>query len=465
MKSIIRTPLVVVVAVLLAGGMKGQDQLSQREFDSLSHKAMANRNSNVATSYQCLETLNAAEKSLSDLQRARLGYLQMKVYDADSNSREHLKISAFTAPGSLSPKDSLQYYARRYLERSMPDMAIPLLMKALEILPANSEDADHATVELSEAYRQKAEYRKGIRMIMDLLAKPVTLSDRNRAYAWNRLAALYNETGSPAGSYTDSVFKYSMLCRDLAEKTGNKPDLAAAQNELSFQYTRRQDYNRALDLSHQAVSNFLAAGMHFQAMNVLINQSNIYVKKRDFRAAAGSLARATSLAPVWENRNLYMRIYLQYSTLYTAMDDCREAYGFLQLYLNLQNDFFKDRMNIQIVEQSARYDLFVKEQKIREEQKKNEYTRRQILLLAILTAVITLAFFVTYFYFRLSRKGAIRQKLVSAVLETETNERRRIARDLHDGIGPLLSPSTTISRRSWMQNRKTGRGSRPGCRR
>jgi two-component system NarL family sensor kinase len=272
-----------------------------------------------------------------------------------------------------------------------------------------------------------------------LLERPVPMTERNRIYAYSRLAALYNESGKPSESYTDSVFKYSLLCQELSKRIGDKPGLAASQNELSYQYNRKKDYSRALELSRQAVSNFISSGMLFYAMNALINQSKIYLGIGDYKAALRSIDHASSLAPVWENRNLYLRIYSQYAAVYTATGDYREAYEFLALSLRLQSDFFKDRMNSQIVEQSARYDLFIKEQKIREAQKKNEYSHRQIILLIILTVSLALAFVISFFYFKLSRKEAMRQKLTDAVLETEMNERRRIARDLHDGLGPLLS--------------------------
>ncbi len=432
-----KTTAAFIALILLSATLHGQDRLSRAQFDSIYDKAMGCLHSDAGASGKYLEILTASVEPLSDLQRARLGYLQMKIYEAAKTGKAEW--SMFAAPGPLTLRDSLQFYARRYLERSLPDLAIPLLMKALEVLPGNSGDADHTRLELCEAYRQKQEYHKGISLIETLLERPAAMSDRNRAYAYNRLAALYNECGNPAGSYTDSVFKYSLLCRELSEMTGDKPGLAAAQNELSYQYMLRKDFGRAFELSQQAISNFLSSGMPFQAMNALINQSNIDLGKGDHLAAIGALQEAVRLAPVWENRNLYMRLYRQYANVYTAAGDYREAYGFLLLCNQLQTEFFRDRMNSQIVEQSARYDLFVKEQKIREEQKKNEFNHRQIILLVILIAALALALVISFFYFRLSRKGAIRQKLAGAVLETETNERRRIARDLHDGLGPLLS--------------------------
>jgi signal transduction histidine kinase len=435
----IRIRIGIITGILLTGVTFGQGHLSRTQFDSLYDRAMGELPRGIRTSKKYLELMSAGAEPLSNAQKARLGYLQMKIYDAERSISGTDKNLPFASPGSLTLPDSLQFYARNYLERSVPDLAIPLLMKALEVLPVNSGDNDRVRIDLCEAYRQKQEYRKGIDLITALLERPSPVSDRNRIYAYSRLAALYNESGIPPGSYTDSVFKYSELCRDLAERTGDKPGLAAAQNELCFQYIRKKDYAKALDLSQQAVSNFLSSGMPFHAMNALINQSVIFMDKKEYRESLGSLEKATRLAPVWENRNLYMRIYGQFAAVYKAMGDFREANVFLILWNHLQTEFYRDRINRQIVEQSARYDLFIKELKIREEQKKNEYSHRQILLQIILIVALILAFIISFFYFRLSRKGAIRQKTIAAVLETETNERRRIARDLHDGLGPLLS--------------------------
>lgn len=343
------------------------------------------------------------------------------------------------SPTNPTSIDSLSAVIRKYLERSMPDMAIPLLMKSLEMLPTGSDEADYATIELCEAYRQKQEYHKGIGLISDLLKNADKLSDRNRVYAYNRMAALYNESGDPSESYTDSVFKYSLLCIVLAEKTGDLAGLAAAQNELSYQYNRKKEFGKALDLARQAISNYLQAGKPFYAMNALINQSNIYLRKKDFDSALYSLSKATLIAPPEKNRNLYLRIYYQYAVIYSETGDLRKALDYLKLAYKLQQEFFKDRINQQILEQSARFDLFVKEQKIREAQEKNDYNQRQIILLIMVSVALLVALVLIIFYFRLSRKGIIRKKLINAALETETNERRRIARDLHDGLGPLLS--------------------------
>ena len=429
----------MLMAILLTTALFSQDGNFQMRFDSVYNKAIGSLATDVRTSVRYFETLSAYGDKLSMVQRALLSYLQMKIKETVKAGDSIRRKTQPAVPDSLNHPDSLPSYAQWYLERSMPDHAIRLLMRAIEVLPGNSAVTDYVKIELCEAYRQKLEYNKGISLIYSLLERPVPLSDENLAYAWNRLAALYNESGNPAGSYPDSVFKYSLLCMELAGRINDKRDLASSQNELSYQYILSKNYNKALDLSQKSVSNFLSAGMTFQGMNSLINLSNLYIRKKDYHAALESLDAATRLSPLWENRNLYMRIYQQYAIVFAGTGNYRDAYSFQNLFNLLRSEFYRDRMNSQILEQSARYDLFVKEQKIREEQKKNEFNHRQIILLIIISVALTLAFVFSLFYFKLRRQGALKQQLIEAVVETENNERRRIARDLHDGLGPVLS--------------------------
>ena len=238
-----------LLAILLTATLFGQERNFQTRFDSVYNKGLNSVTTDAGTSVRCLETLSAYGDKLSMSQRARLSYLQMRINDAGKAGLSVPGKMQFAAPDSLNLPDSLQYAAQRYLERSMPDQAIQLLIRAIWILPEITGSSDHVKLELCEAYRQKQEYRKGISLICGLLERPAPLSDENRAYAWNRLAALYNESENPAGSYPDSVIKYSLLCLELAGRIGDKRDLAASQNELSYQYIRRKEYDKALEVS------------------------------------------------------------------------------------------------------------------------------------------------------------------------------------------------------------------------
>ena len=438
-----RIKLIVIIgfifSIFSAGNLFSQRFETGFDFDSIYNKGNNEINSNISISKQCLKKLEFYKKELSPIQQAQTNYLRLRIIYADTNAVKILEKRMFAAPDSLGHFDALLYTAGKYLEKSMPDKAIPLLMKVLDTLKAGSEKADYCNIKLCEAYRQKQEYDKGIAMLNEILNSKRTVSDVNRAYAYNRLAAIYDEWGIKEYNITDSVIKYSELCISLSEKINSKSNLALSQNELCYRLTIEKKYDKALELSLKAVKNFDEVGMYYNEMNALINLSNIYIRLKEYKPALQVIADATNLCKIEENRNLFMRLYFQFSYIYKLTGQYKEAYDFILLSHMLLNDFYKDRISSQINEQSAKYDLFAKEQKIKEERQKNEFSKRQLTLLIIILIFISIAFVLSLFYYRLKRKEFNKQKLIEAVIETEEKERKRIASDLHDGLGPLLS--------------------------
>jgi signal transduction histidine kinase len=429
----------IIFGILLSGNVLGQPTLTVAQFDSIYETVLNNIPSDLNKAQSGFESLSSDMTVFSPAQKAKISFLKLKILHSDAEQVAALEYRLFSAPDSLEYADSLIFTARKYLERSMPDKAISLLMRALDALPAGSDQADLCQICLCEAYRQKQEHLKGIKLLYELLQNKPLISLDNRAFAYNRLAALYNESGNFQININDSVFKYSTLSLSLAEKTDNKYNLATSQNELSYQYMVKRDYEKALALSELATVNFIACNLPFNAMNALINQSNIYIGKKQYNLGLDALERAVALSSLEENRNLYLRLYNQFAICYYYTGNYKEAYDFLNISYKLQIDFFKDRINMQINELSAKYDLLIKERKIDEEKKKNELKQRQIMLLWIISIILFIAFILSIFYFKLRKKEASKQKLIEAVVETENNERKRIARDLHDGLGPVLS--------------------------
>ncbi len=437
----IRYCLFLVFCFLIFPSFHLFSQVSKQglNFDEVYNTGFQYIQTDIGKAKQCLNNLEMNLDRLTPVQKAKTNSLRLKIIYSSEQSVHELETKIFEVPGALGHDDSLTFLARKYLERSMPDKAIPLLMVVINKSAADSDKDEYSLINLCEAYRQKQEYEKGINILNEIITANKHLSDPNRAFAYNRLAALYNEWGNPRGSYTDSVFKYSELCLGLSSKIGDKPDQAASQNELGFQYVLKKQYSKALEYSLQAVANFKETGLKFNAMNALINQSGIYYNLKQEALSLKCLEHAAGLCSIEENRNLFMRLYLQFATFYALSGNYRDAYDFMAISRELQVDFFKDRINIQINEQSARYDLLIKEQKIKEARQKNEFNKRQLTSLVIILIVLCVAFVFVFFYLKLKRKDGIKQLLIEAVVETEEKERKRIARDLHDGLGPVLS--------------------------
>jgi signal transduction histidine kinase len=409
------------------------------DFDRYYQKGLDLAATDVAGARSLLTLLESNRQEFTHIQQAKTDYLRFRITSQDTESLKILERKMYSPPDSLGHFDGLVYSAHKYLEKSMPDKAIPLLMIVLDSLPAGAEKAAKSVIYLSEAYREKREYSKGLGLLYDLLSGNEPVSDENRAFAYNRIAAIYNECGNTKIQRSDSVYKYSQKCISLAETIGSYANLGFSQNELSYQYMVKKQWEKALELSQKSVENFQIAGMTYSTMNALINQSNIFLGMGKNEMALQTILKATGLCPIEENRNLMMRVYYQVSLIYKIFGKYRDALEFQEIANALQSDFFKDRINEQINEKSAKYDLLVKEQKILEERQKNSLKQKQISFLVFFLVFLCLIFVAIILTIRLKRKNFIKQKLIEAVVETEFNERKRIARDLHDGLGPVIS--------------------------
>jgi two-component system NarL family sensor kinase len=164
-----------------------------------------------------------------------------------------------------------------------------------------------------------------------------------------------------------------------------------------------------------------------------------------------------------------------------------EAYKYLRKYIILADSLQEREVTEKIHELEAHYQSSEKENRIMQLQHENErqeFALQKNRLLISLMVVIMLSLLVvaalSYLFYRNGRKlleqqrqlhefevERIRQEhkisLLSAMLEGQEKERTRLARDLHDGLGGLLSgiklelstvtPSqTTVHRQSLIQN-------------
>jgi len=323
---------------------------------------------------------------LTDLQEAKIDQIRLKL----NTLEDILKV---LSPAELIPTDTNRFPgsgmndAQRLITQSRPDEGIPLIMEFLDRADSHSDSAVYAKIFLAEAYRQKQEHDKGIGIIYEILRKP-DISVANRAFALNRMAALQNENRNFAGNRADSVSKYSRLCIDISQKHNLTEYLALSQNELGSFFMHQKMPDSALILFSEAVSNFLSINKYPQAINTYLNLSRLYLQTRQPEESEKILQMALKLGNIEENRNLFMYAYYNLANINFRSGDYADAYEYLHISYDLMSRFFADRMQRQINEMSAKYDLREKEAKIREESQKNKTYRIQIKYLTVISLII-----------------------------------------------------------------------------
>ncbi|NOR88295.1 MAG: hypothetical protein GQ527_11865, partial [Bacteroidales bacterium] len=151
------------------------------------------------------------------------------------------------------------------------------------------------------------------------------------------------------------------------------------------------------------------------AMNTSVNISKILLELGKEQEAIDIIITAMSLDNEAENKNIFMRLHLQLANIYEKTKDFKKAYDYLDLARELQEEFYHDRIKLQINEMSAKYDLQLKENKIKDEQQKNKIQQQRQFYLIIILFVVLLIFLFAIFNFRLKKKNLLqKRKLIDA---------------------------------------------------
>jgi len=346
--------------------------------------------------------------------------------------------------------DSILNVAKDYLKKSQPDNAIPLLLDIINNYQTKSI-AIEANIHLADAYRQKREYKKGLELL-NFIIKENNLPTASLTFAYNRMAAIYNEWGSDEISCTDSAIFYSERCISILEINEDKNLLATSQNELAYAFRIKKNYTKSLEYCEKAYNNFIDLGLYDNAINVAINWSGLYIDIKKFDKALEINEQAFKLSSEDENKNLYMRLYLNKAHVYEALKNYKGAFEAIYKARQLQKDFYDDRIKLQINEMSAKYDLQIKEYQIKNIEAKQRLSDQQKMYLTIILVIIMITFTVSMFTVNLRQKNKRQQaKLVAREndwlkyqLELKEKEILYKSKELSEAISSKISLNETL---------------------
>ena len=131
---------------------------------------------------------------------------------------------------------------------------------------------------------------------------------------------------------------------------------------------------------------------------------------------------------------------------YERAGNYREAAESYKILNSLKDSLYKDANPKALAEIQTKYETVKKEQQI--EQQKNKIARQNLLFIgfALLAILLSLLFYSQYKRYRLKKEAQMQSEIrrqqelaTKAVMQAEENERQRIAKDLHDGVGQMMS--------------------------
>jgi two-component system NarL family sensor kinase len=224
--------------------------------------------------------------------------------------------------------------------------------------------------------------------------------------------------------------------------------------EQSHQYeSALSSYNRGISIGHTLQQNYLV-------QTLLLQKYSVLTKLHNYRGATrllDSLSREKEFMAIANNR---ISIYKELAKNNLRLGNVKKAYHWLDLHGQLSDSLNESRLTseINILEGKFRNaenkkrisDLTAANDKVKFEAKNTHLVN---LLLASISLLLTFTVVAGYLFYRNDKRSKalhyqqelknIHQshqiKLTRAMLQGQDEERKRVARDLHDGLGGMLS--------------------------
>jgi len=223
--------------------------------------------------------------------------------------------------------------------------------------------------------------------------------------------------------------------------------LMSANMQLTDVWLKIPDYGKAMEFARKTVEYAKQTGVPAYLASALHTLSTCYLKQERYKDAEETafLALATDSTDISTNSFLYDNI----AQANIWMGNPKKGIEYSEKTLNAYRAYSNKNFQTSLSEMEVKYETEKKELKIADLEKK----RKLMVLLGIAGGAVLLSVLTTFFL--LWRRTVLKRKLAEtrikqleqekqlvatqAVLDGETRERARLARDLHDGLGSMLT--------------------------
>ncbi len=145
-------------------------------------------------------------------------------------------------------------------------------------------------------------------------------------------------------------------------------------------------------------------------------------------------------------KELLSNNYAEMSKLANVTGNYKSALDYFTWHTQLKDSIFTSQKNRQVEELSTLYETNKKEQQILGQQLTIKKRNSLIVVILVMSALALLVVFLLYNRYKWKQKTNMQIEILKqqelaakSILEAEEKERSRIAKDLHDGVGQMMS--------------------------
>ncbi|MFZ1535377.1 MAG: sensor histidine kinase [Chitinophagaceae bacterium] len=324
------------------------------------------------------------------------------------------------------------------------DIAAKNYYESVAILEKANEKKEPAPLynELGKLYRKTRDLDKAMQNYEKAAALFKQLNDSAG------VSMILNESGvvyEYKADYKEALNRYTASL-NLAEARGDSLSVSYAVSNIAGIFVIEKKYTeaeknllRALNI-RQLLKDSFAIALTYSDLGVAMNGKGDYIKATSYLQMSNKLAETLQYVELQSNN------YSELASVAQRKGQYQEAYEYYLKRSYLRDSLYAMEKTKQIAELNTKYESAKKEQQIKEQH--NRIRMQNFLFIGIGGLALLTGLLINSQYRRnkLRQEAQMKTELmkqqemaVKAVIEAEENERQRIAKDLHDGVGQMMS--------------------------
>lgn len=303
--------------------------------------------------------------------------------------------------------------------------------------------------EIGTLFKKYKELPKALDYYKRALKEAETVKNAEQiANSYNNIGLIYEEEGK----YEKALGQYQ---KGLAYYQSNKDKLGESYSleYIGYVYGLMKNYDLAITNLQKSLDLRIELKDNYGVAISLIELTEIFRDQQNYQLAAAYAKRAISFSEAINYPDMLQKGYALLAEIYEREKNFPAAYKAHQQYTAVKDSLFNIAKSKQINELQTQYETAQKQQQINLLNKENtihklKLTQRDgiIMIISIAFLFFLLLAYLLYNRYRLKQQARLQEEVIiqqdlatKAVLTAEENERKRIAGELHDGLGQMFS--------------------------
>ncbi|MDP1802617.1 MAG: sensor histidine kinase [Bacteroidota bacterium] len=325
-----------------------------------------------------------------------------------------------------------QLKALRFYEQVKDEKGLSYCYNMIGIIYRNLKKDDEAI----SYYLKAIEIRKRINDERGLAASYQNIGNIYKSRLIEDTAMMY---------YSNSVALHKKFNNKNAEST-----VISSMGDLKYEFKKYEEakkyYLLALEVNKNAIDSNILATMY-------INIGNVKCRLKDFKNGEADITKGLNMLHKLGDKEGVMSAYEMLAYSYQDQKNYEKALESYHAYILMRDSIMSNKEKEEVAELQTKYEVEKKDLQLAKNTAELEAKEKQNFIKnIIIVSVIVLIILVIVIAFIIYRKKQVEQKAeldaeiaaqkeirIKSIIEAEEKERRRIAQDLHDGVGQILS--------------------------